>query len=90
MSMVINAPYVEGRLQTEAAKHGVSASEYAVNILATHLEPRGDNRSKAPFYATATPEQWNAEFDAWVDGHSARQTLPGFALSRESFYEDGE
>ena len=88
MSLVINAPQVEGKLRREAAKRGVTAADYAADILASHLGPQGSDPALiAPFYATATPEQWNSAFDEWVDSHSRRKPLPESALSRESFYE---
>ncbi len=86
MSLVINAPLVEGKLQQEAAKRGVSAEQYAMSILERGLEQRADSGAAAAFYATATPEQWDAAFDAWVDSHPARPALPDAALARESFY----
>lgn len=64
----------------------MSAAKQAENILATHLEPQ-ENKGVEPFYATATLEQWNEAFDAWVDSHPVRGPLPDSALSRESFYE---
>ena len=87
MSLVINAPKVEGRLRIEAAKRGVSALEYAIDILESHLEPEDQALKDLPFYATATPEEWEARFDAWVDGHKSGRSLPESALTRESFYE---
>jgi hypothetical protein len=86
MPLTINAPYVEGRLKQEAAKRGVPAAEYAVDILALHLGPQ-DEGAGAPFYATATAEEWDREFDAWVDSHPVRTPLPDSALTRESIYE---
>ncbi len=92
MSLVINAPHVEGKLRTEAAKRGVTAADYAVNILASHLGPQGSDTASAgaPFYATATPDQWNSAFDEWVDSHPRRSTLPDSSLTRASFYEGRE
>ena len=89
MSLVIDAPQVEGKLRREAAKRGVTAAAYAADILASHLGRQGSDASSAgaPFYATATPEQWNSAFDEWVDSHPQRKPLPDSALSRESIYE---
>jgi hypothetical protein len=87
MSLVINAPKVEGRLRIEAAKRGVSVAEYAVAILASHLEPTDEEANQAPFHATATADEWIAAFDSWVDSHENSPSLPDSALSRESFYE---
>jgi hypothetical protein len=88
MSLTINAPQVEGKLRQEAAKLGVTAADYAADILASHLGPQdGDPATGAPFYATATPAQWNSAFDEWVDSHPRRTPLPESSLGRESFYE---
>ncbi|MGA3102643.1 MAG: hypothetical protein ABSD61_12340 [Terracidiphilus sp.] len=86
MSLTIDAPYVESKLQQEATKRGLSTADYAVDILVAHLEPQ-DNQGTTPFFSTATSEQWNKEFDAWVDSHPTRRPLPDSALSRESIYE---
>jgi hypothetical protein len=87
MSLMINAPVVEGKLRNEAAKRGVSVEHYAETILASHLAPDAAFQVAAPFYETATLEEWTNEFDAWVDSHPVRQSLPDYAFSRESFYE---
>jgi len=87
MSLVINAPLVEGKLRDEAAKLGLSAAEYAVTILTTHLAPEIYGSNEAPFYATATSEEWNKAFDTWVASHSTGPSLPDSALTRESMYE---
>lgn len=88
MSLVIDAPSVEGKIRREAAKRGVSAAKYAENILATYLAPQNAAAGAEPFYATATLEQWNEEFDAWVDSHPSRRPLPDSAISGESFYRE--
>lgn len=43
-----------------------------------------------PFYATATPEEWEREFLRWVDSHKDMNLpqLPPEAYERASFYED--
>jgi len=87
MSLVINAPDVEVKLRNEAAKRGVSAAEYAIAILLTHLEPKVNDSEEVPFYATATTEEWNKAFDAWVGSHATGPSLPDSALTRESYYE---
>ena len=37
MTLTINAPAVESRLQQEAAQQGISAEEYALRLLEAHL-----------------------------------------------------
>jgi|HubBroStandDraft_4_1064222.scaffolds.fasta_scaffold3507082_1 hypothetical protein len=92
MSLVINAPNVERTLQQEATNRGVTAADYAVDILTAHLRHQESDSAvtAVPFYATATPEQWTKAFDEWVDSHPARQPLPDSAMRRESFYEGHE
>lgn len=41
MSLVINSPELEGKLEREAAKRGIPAADFAVTILYSHLEPQG-------------------------------------------------
>jgi hypothetical protein len=87
MSLVINAPEIEGRLQKEAARRGVTAEAVAVAILTSQLDAEHpDAEQKAPFYATASAEEWVAAFNRRVDGHPVRQPLPEDAFSRASFY----
>ncbi|BDI34111.1 hypothetical protein CCAX7_61620 [Capsulimonas corticalis] len=85
----INAPAVERRLAQEAQRHGVEPADYAVQILTKHLgaENGASDQSPLPFYATATPEEWNREFSGWLEGHAQRNPLPADAFDRESFYE---
>lgn len=43
----------------------------------------------SPFYATATPEEWERAFLEWTESHSAdAPVLPPEAFERESLYED--
>ena len=84
MTMTIElAPEAEARLQEEAAKHGQAPAEYAGRLLESLLLPR----SKRPFYETATREEWEQAFDAWIASHDAtRPPLPPEALTREHMY----
>jgi hypothetical protein len=42
-----------------------------------------------PFYATATPEEWERAFLEWTESHSTdTPILPPEAFERESLYED--
>jgi hypothetical protein len=59
MSIVINAPAVENRLQQEAVKHGVSAAEYALQILSTYLG------SETVIEDSTTISRTLALFSAW-------------------------
>ncbi len=85
MSLVIDAPIVEGKIRNEAAKRGMTPEAYVEAILTTHLQ--FDRGPSAPFYEAATNEEWNRVFDAWIDSHPVRQPLPDAAITRESIYE---
>jgi len=88
MSLVIDAPVVEAKLRREAQRCGLSAADLAATILSAHLGTASVNGTdKAPFYATATSEEWLAEFHAWIDSHEGGRSLSESALTRESFYE---
>jgi hypothetical protein len=87
--MVLNiniAPEVERRLREEAAKHGQDAAEYASALLSQILTAGASTR----FYETATHEEWERAFDAWVESHRdlTAPVIPLDALRRESMYED--
>jgi len=88
MSLVINAPGVELKLQAEAAKRGLSAADFAASILSERLDLASTNGSNvAPFYDTATHEEWVKAFDSWVNSHEGGPSLPESALTRESIYQ---
>lgn len=84
MPLTIELPAeVESRLQEEAAHRGVPAEEYARALLESLLQPR----SKRPFYETATREEWEQAFEAWIASHDPIQPpLPPEALTREHMY----
>jgi len=56
--------------------------------LDTMLERLVQPESERPFYETATPEEWVAAFQEWVESHRALNlpTLSDEAISRESIY----
>jgi hypothetical protein len=76
-------PELESRLQEEAKRHGQEAPEYARTLLeGLLLAP-----AKRPFYETATREEWERAFDAWVRSHDpSRPPLPPEAYTREQVY----
>lgn len=91
MSLVINVPAVETRLAQEAARHGITAVDYAVRILTAYLDaPQATAAQTTADELGATPAEWERQFDAWVEGHPRRQPLPENAFSRASFYERSE
>jgi hypothetical protein len=80
-------PEVEDRLVREAAKHGLSAGEYACRLIEQQLPPQ--QHQKKSLWETLTPDEWKREFRAWVDSHDAtKPPLPPEALERASFYGD--
>jgi hypothetical protein len=89
MALVIDAPRIENRLNKAAAKKGVKPAELAVEILSDHLGPEGSAKRAAalPFYATASPDQWVAEFNRWIESHPERTPLAADAFDRATFYE---
>jgi hypothetical protein len=77
------SPELEAQLRAEAACQGLAADDYARRLLEESL--RGSKPQ--PFYGAATPEEWEASFDCWLDSHDAiLPPLPESALRRESFY----
>jgi hypothetical protein len=56
--------------------------------LDTMLEQLVQPESERPFYETATPQEWVAAFQAWVESHRGLNlpTLSDEAISRESIY----
>jgi hypothetical protein len=76
-------PELENRLYEEAERHGQKAAEYARTLLERLLLTSGER----PFYETATREEWERAFDAWVQSHDAsRPPLPPEAYSRDQIY----
>jgi plasmid stability protein len=87
MVLTINIPpEVESRLREEAAKHGQDAAEYASALLSQALT----TGTSEPFHETATQEEWERAFDAWVESHRDLRApvIPLDALRRENLYED--
>lgn len=78
-------PDLEARLEAEAARRGVDASDYARLI----LEERLLSGQSKPFWATASKEEWLRAFNQWMDNQDATlPPLPDEATRRESFYGD--
>jgi plasmid stability protein len=87
MALTINVPpEVEARLREEAAKRGQDAAEYAGALLTQMLGP-GHLKS---FAETATQEEWQRAFEAWVASHHdlTAPVISLEALRRENLYED--
>jgi hypothetical protein len=74
---------LETRLQEEAVKHGQDSAGFARTLLEALLLHRG----KRPFYETATREEWERAFAAWLESHDPTlPPLPSEAYLREHFY----
>jgi hypothetical protein len=53
------------------------------------LQQTMSSEGPAPFYATATPEEWEQKFREWTDSHpEGGSVLPSEAYEREAIYED--
>ena len=81
MSIVIDAPAIEHQLDEEAAKHGVSAQQFAIEILSSHLRSSG-----SPGELSA--EQRIVRLDAFIASQAGRIKLRPEAFERASYYAD--
>lgn len=77
-------PEQETALQVRAAQEGIAADLYVLRLLTEALDISPLPR---PFYETATPDEWIAAFDAWVNSHDPNGPLLQDD-SREGIYED--
>ncbi len=84
MSIVINAPALEGKLRQEAARNGVTVSDVATTILTDYFQPH--EAGIRPQHSVAS-QSWLDEFARWIASHETHVPLPDSATSRESFYE---
>ena len=98
MTLTINAPAVESRLQQEAAQQGLSVEEYALRLLEAHLGHeehsvqqkvigQGQEPKALPLQQKTSSEAWLLRFRAWVESHGDFPTLPPQSFERASFYE---
>ena len=77
-------PEVEARLQAKAAAKGQDLKTY-LQLTAEEWANTTENEA-APFWATATPEEWDRAFVAWVESHNDFPALPPEAFTREGLY----
>ncbi|HBI43027.1 MAG TPA: hypothetical protein DDY78_09250 [Planctomycetales bacterium] len=76
ITLQLNAE-VERKLQEEAARNGLTVEAYIQRLVEQTVAPR-------PIVAKLPPEEWAAEFRAWVASH---KPLPHIADDdRESIY----
>jgi len=61
MSLVINSPELEGKLEVEAAKRGIPTADFVVTMLYSIVEPQGSTtipaEAKAPVAEAKLSEQ---------------------------------
>jgi hypothetical protein len=85
MSLVLDLPpIIEKRLADEAARAGLSQSQYAVELLAGKLA------SSAPthFYFAASHQEFNDALNALAAQTAALPPLPDVAFDCETLYEE--
>lgn len=94
MPIQINAPEVEQRLQKEASRHGVTAADYALQILHQHLPEEGEDGGSSSKMAVGeslsvgtTIEARKSRFHRWVQSHNDFPRLSPQTFDRASFYE---
>lgn len=83
--MIDMPPEMVGRLHQAAARKGIAAADYARKLLEEQLLS-AEQQEVLPFWATATREEWEQAFDAWVESHNHLPELPPEAFERASFY----
>jgi hypothetical protein len=86
MTLTIDLPPdLEDRLLREAARQGLSASEYTLRLIEQQLPPRQEE--KKSLWETLTPDEWERAFDAYLASHDpTKPPLPPEAFDRASFY----
>jgi Asp-tRNA(Asn)/Glu-tRNA(Gln) amidotransferase B subunit len=73
-------------LPPEVLGHAKPRTRYLVEAQGETLILRlAENQQ--PFWATATPEEWVADFRQWVASHRTGPKLPDEALRRETMYD---
>ena len=84
-------PPLEQRLHEVAARRGMTVEQYARQVLEGLMTAQAElDRKDLPFYETATPEEWDREFDAFLASFDDVMVpeIPLEALRREYLYED--
>ncbi|MEO7716037.1 MAG: hypothetical protein ABIY70_07535 [Capsulimonas sp.] len=85
MTLTIDDPQIEIRLQEEADRRGISVAAYAAKILGAAL---AQTPSSPPDVRFAPADEWIAHLYSWANNHPTRQPLPDNAFDRASFYEN--
>ena len=86
MTLTIDLPpELESRLREEAAKQGLEAADYALQLIQRQLPSRA--ASQQSLWETLPPEEWKRQFRAWIASHDpSKPPLPPEAFERASFY----
>jgi hypothetical protein len=88
MTITLNlAPAGETGLLADAQAAGLTLEEFLsrqLEALARHSEPVVAERTKRPIGS----EQWEREFDEWLDSFPQGPVLSEDALNRENWYPD--
>lgn len=75
----------EARLHEAARQQGIEPADVLVALMETLPTVPS---MPAPFYETATPDEWTTAFTKWAESHGAMPRVPASAFSREADYED--
>jgi rifampicin phosphotransferase len=86
--MIELTPELERELQQIAARHGMSASDYARRLIEQHLPLTPEKRKS--LWEALTPEEWVRQTRAWAESHRDWPVLPPGADDRATFYEGRE
>ena len=78
-------PEQEARLQEAARRQGIKPADVLIALMETLPIAAS---VPAPFYETATPEEWIAGLLKWSESHKDLPRVPASAYSREADYED--
>lgn len=85
MLLRITAPDMEGRMEREASRRGLSPEEYLLQLLAQYLP---QEQSELGVSVPDNSDEWNRRFDLWASGRSRRKALPESVFERASFYPE--
>lgn len=79
-------PEIEARLREKAAKRGLPVERFLEAVIELDVSRTKDR----PFHETATPEEWEAALDAFIESPAFRNISWTVDDSRESIYRERE
>jgi hypothetical protein len=92
MTLILELPdYKEAALKARAEAQGVSAEDFAVQVLNRELEEPADAKAlpSIAYLQKTDPQEWARQFRAWAEGHDPNlPVLSDEAMSRDSIYSD--